>query len=561
MKQFYYAIISSTLLIFISTNAHAQWTSNTSLNTPICIATGTQRDPRIEDDDKGGAFILWKDYRTGVPDVYVQLVDSNGIPQWASNGLGACIQAADQSTPSFIKDDRGGIIVTWSDWRSGIERDLYAQRIDGNGNLLWATDGAIISNKVEREHNQRVVTDGAAGCIVAWEQQNQSTWLWEIWAQRLDSNGVAVWPAGGMPVVTVSSNKRNPKLQSDGYGGAYIVWQDLRNGTEYDIYAQHLTGNGTRLFGTSGLAICAATNDQTNPKIDPDKTNGGAYFAWADQRNGATNNDIYAQRIDSLGNFMWNTDGVPVCMSPNGQSAVDILSNTNVNGLILTWKDKRSGTQEDIYAQRLNPNGIPQWTTNGVPIEANTYPQINPNICGDGVGGAIIVWQDSTSGSISDIKAQRLNSMGNKVWASNNVVVSNATGSQVGPKNTTDKKGGTIVVWEDIRTGLRDIYIQHIYHDGYQVGLNENSNIESVEVFPNPFIDQLNISFNSVNPQVDVSMLNLLGADMTSFYSASVITTGNHHEIKMDVQQIPAGVYFISIHSGSSHHALKVIKE
>lgn len=561
MKQFYFAIFSSGLFFFANTVAKAQWTSNTAMNTPICVATGAQRDPRIEDDDKGGAFILWKDYRTGVPDVYVQHVDSNGIPQWGANGLGACIQSSDQSTPSFITDGRGGIIVTWSDWRSGIERDLYAQRIDANGNLLWATDGAIITNKVEREHNQRVVTDGAAGCIIAWEQQNTSTWLWEIWAQRLDSNGVAVWPAGGIPVVTVSSNKRNPKLQSDGYGGAYIVWQDLRNGTEYDIYAQHLTGNGTRLFGTSGLAICGATNDQTNPKIDPDKTNGGAYFAWADQRNGSTNNDIYAQRIDSLGNFMWNTDGVPVCLSPNGQSAVDILSNSNVNGLILTWKDKRSGIQEDIYAQRLNPNGIPQWTTNGIPIENNGFPQINPNICGDGSGGAIIVWQDSTSGSISDIKAQRINAAGSKLWAMNNVVVSNASGEQIGPKNTVDKKGGTIVVWEDARTGTRDIYVQHIYHDGYQIGINETNGIESVEVFPNPFVNHVNIIFTSGQENPLVNMVNILGEDITSLCSVTTTIAGNKYEIRIDVQDVPLGIYFVTIHSGNNYNSVKLVKE
>ena len=107
------------------------------------------------EDGKGGAFIVWKDYRMGAsnPDIYVQRLDSLGVPKWTLNGIGACTDMADQSTPAIISDMRGGAIVAWSDWRSGVERDLYAQRIDGNGNVCWTANGANISNLSNREHS------------------------------------------------------------------------------------------------------------------------------------------------------------------------------------------------------------------------------------------------------------------------------------------------------------------------------------------------------------------------------------------------------------------------
>lgn len=560
-KKYSLLSLSLLLLIFGSNNIFSQWTSNTSLNSPICIATGAQRDPKIESDDMGGAFIVWKDYRTGIPDIYVQHVDSNGVPTWTIDGLGVCIQSADQSTPSMISDGAGGIIVTWSDWRSGIERDIYAQRIDANGNILWTPDGAPVTIQVEREHNEKIVTDGAGGCIITYEKQNNSTFLWDIWAQKLNASGAPMWGPGGVAMVTASSNKRNPKIQKDQTGGAYITWQDLRNGFEYDIYAQHMSSAGARLWTDNGLAVCAATNDQTNPKIDPDVINGGVYVAWADQRNGI-DNDIYCQLIDSTGIPLWIANGVAVSAVANSQAAVDILSNSNVSGVILTWKDERSGNT-DIYAQRLSITGAPQWTANGIQVQANSFPQLNPNIAGDGLGGAVICWQDSFAITQWDIKAQRIDAAGAKLWNTNGVVVSSATAMQSGPKNTSDDDGGTIVVWEDYRTGTRDIYAQRIYSNGTSIGIDEESNITGLTVFPNPFVDQFEVEFTQlVADDYSMMMTNILGEDVTGFIELNTSLQNNQNKIIVGGEQLNPGIYFLTINfANSGAKTIKMIKK
>src|SRR5687768_17417340 len=117
MKKNYSPITIIAFLIFgITSTANAQWNFNTTQNTPICVAANHQRDPRMEGDGNGGAFLVWKDYRGGLPDIYVQHIDSNGVVQWTIDGLGACTNPSDQSTPSMTTDMAGGIIVTWSDW-------------------------------------------------------------------------------------------------------------------------------------------------------------------------------------------------------------------------------------------------------------------------------------------------------------------------------------------------------------------------------------------------------------------------------------------------------------
>ncbi len=559
MKKLYSPIaILFILCMGIFSPLYSQWNFNYSINTPICVAADKQVDPRIIDDDHGGAFIAWKDYRTGIPDIYVQHIDSLGFVQWTVDGIGACTDFADQSTPSLTSDMAGGIIVTWSDWRSGIERDIYAQRIDVNGNILWATDGIAVTDQVQREHNERIVSDGAGGAIIAFEKQ---VGQWEIWAQRINNNGVPVWSPGGKKLTLVNSNMRNPKLQKDPVGGAYITWQDNRNGN-YDIYAQHISATGVLEWGDNALQVCGATGDQTNPKIDPDSIGSGVYIGWTDDRNG-NDNDIYCQLIDSAGTTLWPQDGIAVCTSVAGnQSALDMISNTKINGVIVAWKDSRMGST-DIYVQKLNRNGVAQWTPSGVLVAASNFPQINPNVCGDGNGGAIIAWQDSSNNSQWNIYTQRFDLNGNRLWGNSGVPVSNATASQTGPKNISDKNGGSIYVWEDYRAGgIRDIYAHHIGADGMSIGIEENHPVSNLTVYPNPFINDLNLHYTlSQTGYISIEIHNILGETVAEILPSTTLQEAGKHSIHYQASELASGIYFLEIRNQNKVQSIKVIKQ
>ena len=289
---------------------YAQWSTNTNLNTPICTAFTKQNDPRIIQDGNGGAFITWKDERNGLPDIYVQRINKDGYILWTLNGISACDDTSDQSTPNLVTDMQGGIIVSWSDRRTGIDRDVFVQRIDSNGTELWTHNGVAIATKPNREHNEKICSDGAGGAIIVWEQEDAQ---WDVWAQRVNNNGVIQWTAGGIPLTTAVGNRINPKIQKDGKGGAIVTWQDNRTGF-YDIYAQRIDALGNYVWSPLGLPICLAPNTQSSPKIDPSNSTGGAYITWTDKRNGV-DYDIYVQKIDSSGNLLFPPNGIPVCIA------------------------------------------------------------------------------------------------------------------------------------------------------------------------------------------------------------------------------------------------------
>src|SRR5262249_7983134 len=139
-----------------------------------------------------------------------------------------------------------------------------------------------------------------------------------IYAQRINGNGTLVWATDGVPVCTAAGVQEFPQLVADGLGGAVIAWID-RRGTDANIYVQHLDASGNATWAANGVALCGATGDQTELTLSTDGW-GGAIALWKDMRNGIST-DIFAQRVNSAGVAQWAPDGAPVCAATNDQQS------------------------------------------------------------------------------------------------------------------------------------------------------------------------------------------------------------------------------------------------
>jgi len=84
----------------------------------------------------------------------------------------------------------------------------------------------------------------------------------------------------------------------------------------------------------------------------------------------------------------------------------------------------------------------------------------------DGAGGIVVVWEDQANGA-GNIKAQRLDGAGNRLWGTNGVVVCNAGGRQSVPHIVRHGADGRYVVgWIDARSGNADVYVQLLDANG-----------------------------------------------------------------------------------------------
>ncbi len=475
--------ISLTIVIFVF---FIGWNSSPVTNTPVCTAENEQKRPQLVEDGSGGAVIIWEDSRKGSDyDIFAQRIDAAGALLWETGGISVCTAGGPQRYPQIAADGVGGFIITWYDRRNGNHHDIYAQRIDASGKVLWSPDGIAICTAAGEQYDPQLVSDGQGGAVIVWFDRRGGS-NYDIYAQRIDSSGSVKWVLNGVTICSEKGDQENHRLASDGKGGAVVTWQDRRNGSDYDIYAQRIDSSGTVQWSANGASISQAKHDQREPRITSD-VNGNTIITWQDKRNGS-DYDIYAQRVDFFGKIQWPVNGTTICSAPNSQYDPGLVSDGK-GGAIIAWQDYRKGgecnydafaKQTDfdvkvctekqlhdwnIYAQLIDAGGNTKWAANGVSICAAQVDQFKPQIVSDGRGGAIVAWRASEKES--NIYAQRLTASGLVRWASKGIAVSTAKGSQLDPLLVSDGRGGAIITWHDKRSGNNfDIYSQRIRSSG-----------------------------------------------------------------------------------------------
>ncbi len=444
----------------------AQWSTDPTQNLPVCTADFEQMYPIIVSDDSGGAIIIWFDYRWGVDsDIFAQRIDKNGYPRWLENGMDICVNVRDQIYPRAISDGAGGAIITWWDYRNGSDYDVYAQRVNSQGERIWSPmQGIPICNLPGDQVPYSIIPDGSGGAIIVWPDRRGADY--DIFAQRVNDTGQALWGINGKPICTEAGDQGSPSAVSDGAGGAIIAWYDRRSST-IDVYAQRVDGDGNLIWASGGVPICVGqTGSWYRTPVLVKDGGGGAIIVWIDGRNGDT--DIYGQRVYPNGSAAWVTNGIPIYAGPGNQYIYYFFSKPLIpdgsGGAIVTWYDYRSG-DADVYAQRVKGNGSLLWGAGGVPVSMGTGEQQTPSIVADGTGGGVVCWMDNRSGNF-DIYAQRVNANGEMQWAANGIAICLAESDQYYPVALADGAGGAIITWGDGRNDAGDVYAQRINRNG-----------------------------------------------------------------------------------------------
>ena len=537
--------IHTTILFSLALNIFGQWNTSPTLNTPIVNMPKSQQNIHSISDTKNGAIIVWDDNRTNIStstDIYAQRIKSDGSTKWLTGGKAICTSTATQKSNNIASGGvDGSAIITWEDGRAG-NYDIYAQKIDSSGNVLWGANGIVVCNKATNQKNPKIVSDNFGGAIIVWE--DSANFYFDVYAQRINSLGVAQWTANGVAVCIAPNQQQNPTLDIDGLGGAIITWQDKRSNVDYDIYAQQINSSGVFGWANNGIVICNAVNVQSNPKIEPDGNN-GAIIGWVDKRN-AIDYNIYSQRVNSAGAIQWTSNGVQVCGATNNQSALE-MKYIGTAGTVYSWKDERVSFNQ-IYAQLLDLSGTPLLTTDGIQLSSG-LKSINPNSIQDGAGGAIIAWQDSTTLGW-DIKTQKLNSAGAIQWLIGGVTVSNASDDQTAVTQASDGTGGAIYAWEDRRNAAdNEIYAHHLFYTGSElVGISElYKNNSSVLIYPNPAANFINfkIEGDNENNECNIELFDVLGNKLHTITSTVFQNTVTVSNLKLQ-----NGLYFYTIKLG-----------
>ena len=342
----------------------------------LCQAQHDQHSPDVISDGAGGAIVAWTDNRNNdnqQVDVYVRRIASGGAPQWTSDGVAIGTSVNAQTSPKLISDGLGGAIIVWEDNRTdGTTRDIYAQRVNSAGVVQWPANGVALVTASGDQEDIAITADGAGGAIVAWQDHRVTES--DIYAQRINSSGVTQWNVDGVAACAAVGLQLDAQIVPAGNGNVIVTWIDARISTDANVYAQRLNSSGGALWTPNGNPVCSATGAQALSRPVADGA-GGVVVTWSDNRDG--NLDIYAQRVGAGGAVQWTANGVALCTAPNTQTTPVIVAD-GFGGAIVAWSDSRNGLA-DIYANRVSAGGGVPTSVGKTPAMLLTAGNIYPN--------------------------------------------------------------------------------------------------------------------------------------------------------------------------------------
>ncbi len=353
-------------------------------------------------------------------DAFIQKLNANGDFLWAKKVGGNYYDSGDViATDANRNIYLAGRFTETVDFDPGsgiynltatIDGDAFIQKLDDNGNFLWAKqlEGSIISMTIDADDN--VYTTGRFNQTVDFDPgvgvyNLTSVGDGDIFIQKLDTNGNFIW----VKQMGADGHDRGNSIATDASGNVYTTGrfegtvdfnpglgvQNLTSTGDHDIFIQKLNTNGNLLW--------------------VEKIGGSAYDSGNSIATDANGN------VHTTGSFRETVDFAP---------GVDVQNLTSIGS-------------PDAFIQKLNqciPTGIDMVTTCDTYtwIDGNTYTESNNtatfNIAGGAANGCdSLVTLDLTITSVMGIDTQTACDSytwidGNTYTESNNTATFNIAG-------------------------------------------------------------------------------------------------------------------------------------
>ncbi|MBC8186142.1 T9SS type A sorting domain-containing protein [candidate division KSB1 bacterium] len=555
------------LLLLHSNITFSQWSTDPSQNLRV---TTIGLCPEMITDGAGGAYILYKDMPMENVHLYLQRLDKYGYRKFPNNGiLIADSSRYQQQFFNLISDGHHGVLIGFQDVI--FEGEIYhynshVQRIDSTGQKLWGENDILID---EGDGFQPYIVslcrDGTGGGYVFWGRYYDRNRK-ELWVQRVDKNGHIMWDSSGVMISDqfVSFDSPIPCLTApDNEGGAICGYIDSTG-----IKLQRIDRISNLLWNTA-VVLASKTWGTIKSNGQGGIVIAGIWRSYYDDDLKSWRYMLRAQQVDSDGNVMWDSEGIVIVDSVDQQTFEPELGIDKKGNSYIVWRDRRTGSF-DVYGQKLNSEGVAQWKKGGIVIGDPEYIKsiIRSGIVVHDSSGIIVFWKDNRlpDGTIS---GQYIDAAGKETWQNDVQISSRANLHDL--QVISDGKGGAISCWYEIHPD-KGIFAQQVSINGNLgevISTNVKNRIqkkipEKLDLFqnyPNPFNANTFIRYQiSELAFVDVTVFDITGKEVIKLVNRKqkpgkyqVIWNGK----KYRGGDVSSGIYFIQLEVDNT---VKVIK-
>lgn len=275
----------------------------------------------------------------------------------ATMPLSICNEPAQQREVRAVKDEisaSGGYFVFWLDKRgNGIDENIYGQRLDKDGNALWESNGRLIIS-TDYTISAMEVVQWQQGLLMSYIVTNGS--YDSVKCVYLDQNGQNIWAA---PAVLAFSNTIPPVLSVQSGGcfnifptttGATITYYLIYFGGSAAVAYNKIDFNGNVTLPNNSKVYTLSGYDYRSQSDGQD----GLYLLSKGNGIGST---ITIDKIDANGISTWPSVEITGGGGTLGFAGNISMSLSANNDLYVTW----DANNRNVYTTKILSTGVFAW--------------------------------------------------------------------------------------------------------------------------------------------------------------------------------------------------------
>ncbi|MFZ1281715.1 MAG: hypothetical protein WAR59_12820, partial [Ignavibacteriaceae bacterium] len=154
--------------------------------------------------------------------------------------------------------------------------------------------------------------------------------------------------------------------------------------------------------------------------------------------------------LSAYSSAQWSTNpatNLAVC-DTTGEQALAKIGSTSDGGCYVSWFDTRSGSY-NVYLQRLDPMGNKLWAPNGLVVSSNAQDTwiTDYDLLVDDNDNAIIAFSDIRNGGNLNPFVYAISPNGDFLWGVNGIDLNPTADFQANPKIAKTDDGNIVVAW------------------------------------------------------------------------------------------------------------------
>ncbi|ESU20346.1 hypothetical protein FEDK69T_28630 [Flavobacterium enshiense DK69] len=301
------------LLLFLVSflSANAQWTTDTTVNTLVANVVNNAQE--VVKCPNGSTYVVfWKSVASPVYfELRVQLLNANGVQQFGPEGILISNTIPMGSSTVFMKvagDSKNNLYVGVTGTLNTAGQPIFAYKINQAGTMLWGANGISVGN-------------GYLPSILPLENDN---------------------------------------------GNVLIQYMALSGPSKLQKYSE----TGTPIWAAAVDVLSDNPASQTTPASLFELSNQQVMVVFHKRISASTATNLFAQKYNtSNGTAQWAT---PVQLANKGTNYNNMTYRGAQDGDVVFYGySGYTGTRQDGFVQRINPDGTLPWGVNGVDFDTN----------------------------------------------------------------------------------------------------------------------------------------------------------------------------------------------